>query len=87
MAMDVECTRMRSDSNASTRSSRMCLRQSLLQLLNCVEDLSSGDEATNEVSRALDQAFRLCGRYNREFFRCTESYYNSMHNILHDVEN
>ncbi|KAF7701266.1 hypothetical protein HF521_002431 [Silurus meridionalis] len=68
MATALEGTRARSDSNTSTRSSRMYLRQSLLQLLTCVEDLSSGDEAAEEVSRTLDKAFQLCGRQSREFF-------------------
>ncbi|XP_062870848.1 inositol polyphosphate 5-phosphatase K [Trichomycterus rosablanca] len=69
MAIMLEDMRCRSDSNTSTRSSKACLRQSLLQLLTCVEDLSSEDEAADEVTRTLDEAFQLCGRYSREFFR------------------
>ncbi|XP_060752631.1 inositol polyphosphate 5-phosphatase K [Tachysurus vachellii] len=67
--MALEGTRLRSDSNTSTKSNRMCLHQSLLHLLTCVEDLSSGDEATEELSRTLDQAFQLCSRHSKDFFR------------------
>ncbi|XP_036451251.1 inositol polyphosphate 5-phosphatase K [Colossoma macropomum] len=69
MAGVLEGPRLRSDSNSSTASSRTMLRQRLSQLLTCVEDLSSDDEATEEVSRTLDEAFQLCGRYSGEFFR------------------
>lgn len=68
--------RVRSDSMSTTgsTSSRGILRQRLTQLLVCLEDLSSDDEANEEVSRTLDEAFYLCGKYtNRESFRCTES--------------
>lgn len=41
----------------------MLLRQRLSQLLTCIEDLSSDDEASEEVSRTLDEAFHLCGRF------------------------
>ncbi|KAM6985178.1 inositol polyphosphate 5-phosphatase K [Aplochiton taeniatus] len=58
--------RARSDSSASTASQgskgKLFLRQRLTQLLTCVEDLSSDDEANEEVSRTLDEAFQLCGR-------------------------
>ncbi|XP_056141435.1 inositol polyphosphate 5-phosphatase K [Lampris incognitus] len=57
--------RARSDSTSSTASQgsrgKMLLRQRLSQLLTCVEDLSSDDEASEEVSRTLDEAFQLCG--------------------------
>ncbi|XP_077098113.1 inositol polyphosphate 5-phosphatase K isoform X1 [Siphateles boraxobius] len=66
--------RVRSDSMSSmasqSTSARLMLRQRLAQLLTCLEDLSSDDEANEEVSRTLDEAFHLCGRYtNRESFR------------------
>ncbi|ROL54411.1 Phosphatidylinositol 4,5-bisphosphate 5-phosphatase A [Anabarilius grahami] len=66
--------RVRSDSTSSmtsqSSSARLMLRQRLAQLLTCLEDLSSDDEANEEVSRTLDEAFHLCGRYtNRESFR------------------
>ncbi|TRY83162.1 hypothetical protein DNTS_020664 [Danionella cerebrum] len=67
-----EPPRVRSDSMSTTASSssRVVLRQRLAQLLVCLEDLSSDDEANEEVSRTLDEAFNLCGRYNsKEFFR------------------
>ncbi|XP_040007052.1 inositol polyphosphate 5-phosphatase K [Xiphias gladius] len=59
--------RVRSDSMSSSASqgsrSKMLLRQRLSQLLTCIEDMSSDDEASEEVSRTLDEAFQLCGRY------------------------
>ncbi|XP_071754337.2 inositol polyphosphate 5-phosphatase K [Centroberyx gerrardi] len=60
--------RVRSDSVGSSVSqgsrSKMLLRQRLTQLLTCVEDMSSDDEASEEVSRTLDEAFQLCGRFS-----------------------
>uniref|UniRef100_A0A3P8VL48 Inositol polyphosphate-5-phosphatase K n=1 Tax=Cynoglossus semilaevis TaxID=244447 RepID=A0A3P8VL48_CYNSE len=57
--------RRRSDSLSSTTSqgskSKMQLRQRLFQLLSRIEDMSSEDEASEEVSRSLDDAFQLCG--------------------------
>ncbi|KAF1378558.1 hypothetical protein PFLUV_G00191800 [Perca fluviatilis] len=57
--------RLRSDSMSSSASqgsrSKMLLRQRLSQLLTCIEDMSSDDEASEEVSRTLDEAFQLCG--------------------------
>ncbi|XP_076607563.1 inositol polyphosphate 5-phosphatase K isoform X2 [Chaetodon auriga] len=59
--------RVRSDSMSSSASqgsrSKMLLRQRLSQLLTCIEDMSSDDEANEEVSRTLDEAFQLCGRF------------------------
>ncbi|KAM3602000.1 uncharacterized protein V6R79_022593 [Siganus canaliculatus] len=59
--------RVRSDSMSSSASqgsrSKMLLRQRLNQLLTCIEDMSSDDEANEEVSRTLDEAFHLCGRF------------------------
>ncbi|KAM6984120.1 inositol polyphosphate 5-phosphatase K isoform 2-T2 [Tautogolabrus adspersus] len=59
--------RQRSDSMSSSASqssrSKTLLRQRLSQLLTCIEDMSSDDEASEEVSRTLDEAFQLCGRY------------------------
>ncbi|XP_070839925.1 inositol polyphosphate 5-phosphatase K isoform X1 [Chaetodon trifascialis] len=59
--------RVRSDSMSSSASqgsrSKMLLRQRLSQLLTCIEDMSSDDEASDEVSRTLDEAFQLCGRF------------------------
>ncbi|XP_069001682.1 inositol polyphosphate 5-phosphatase K [Embiotoca jacksoni] len=59
--------RVRSDSMSSSASqgskSKMLLRQRLSQLMTCIEDLSSDDEASEEVSRTLDEAFQLCGRF------------------------
>ncbi|XP_057176688.1 inositol polyphosphate 5-phosphatase K isoform X1 [Triplophysa rosa] len=70
----LDIPRARSDSTSSTgsqsTSGRMILRQRIAQLLTCLEDLSSDDEANEEVSRTLDEAFHLCGRYtNKESFR------------------
>nr|XP_020454037.1 inositol polyphosphate 5-phosphatase K-like isoform X2 [Monopterus albus] len=57
--------RVRSDSTGSSTSqgsrSKMLLRQRLSQLLTCVEDMSSDDEAGEEVSHTLDEVFQLCG--------------------------
>ncbi|XP_012671957.2 inositol polyphosphate 5-phosphatase K isoform X2 [Clupea harengus] len=74
MAESLELPRVRSDSSSSSASQstagRLLLRQRLAQLLTCVEDLSSDDEASEEVSRTLDEAFNLCGRWtDKEFFR------------------
>uniref|UniRef100_A0A3Q1EM69 Inositol polyphosphate-5-phosphatase Kb n=1 Tax=Acanthochromis polyacanthus TaxID=80966 RepID=A0A3Q1EM69_9TELE len=59
--------RVRSDSMSSSASqgsrTKTLLRQRLSQLLTCVEDMSSDDEASEEVSRTLDEAFQLCGRF------------------------
>ncbi|XP_067350664.1 inositol polyphosphate 5-phosphatase K isoform X2 [Channa argus] len=59
--------RVRSDSTSSTVSqgsrSKMLLRHRLSQLLTCIEDMSSDDEVSEEVSRTLDEAFQLCGRF------------------------
>ncbi|XP_041864282.1 inositol polyphosphate 5-phosphatase K isoform X2 [Melanotaenia boesemani] len=59
--------RVRSDSTSSSASqssrSKTVLRQRLSQLMTCIEDLSSDDEAGEEVSRTLDEAFQLCGRF------------------------
>ncbi|XP_037125458.1 inositol polyphosphate 5-phosphatase K isoform X2 [Syngnathus acus] len=58
--------RTRSDSAASgastssSSSSRMLLRQKLAQLLSRIDDMSSEDEASEEMSRTLDDAFQLC---------------------------
>lgn len=76
MADIFDVPRVRSDSTSTTASqsssSRQILRQRLAQLLVCLEDLSSDDETNEEVSRTLDEAFYLCGKYtNRESFRCT----------------
>lgn len=58
--------RLRSDSASSSASqssrSKAVLRQRLSQLMSCIEDMSSDDEADEEVSRSLDEAFQLCGR-------------------------
>lgn len=89
MAIDALCvsdgvgsgvgSRVRSDSTSSTASQgskgRLLLRQRLSQLLTCVEDLSSDDEANEELSRTLDEAFQLCGGISpRDTFRCTHLY-------------
>uniref|UniRef100_A0A3Q0S2Y0 Inositol polyphosphate-5-phosphatase K n=1 Tax=Amphilophus citrinellus TaxID=61819 RepID=A0A3Q0S2Y0_AMPCI len=57
--------RVRSDSASSSASqgSKLVLRQRLSQLLTCIEDMSSDDEASEEVSRTLDEAFQLCGHF------------------------
>ncbi|XP_072231644.1 inositol polyphosphate 5-phosphatase K [Leuresthes tenuis] len=62
-----DCPRVRSDSTSSSASqssrSKTLLRQRLSQLMTCIEDMSSDDEAGEEVSRTLDEAFQLCGRF------------------------
>ncbi|KAM9729362.1 inositol polyphosphate 5-phosphatase K isoform 2-T2 [Menidia menidia] len=62
-----ETFRVRSDSTSSSASqssrSKTLLRQRLSQLMTCIEDMSSDDEAGEEVSRTLDEAFHLCGRF------------------------
>ncbi|XP_056266221.1 inositol polyphosphate 5-phosphatase K isoform X2 [Pseudoliparis swirei] len=59
--------RMRSDSMSSSLSqgsrSKVVLRQRLTRLLTCIEDMRSDDEASEEVSRTLDEALHLCGRF------------------------
>ncbi|CAG5873649.1 unnamed protein product [Menidia menidia] len=54
-----------STSSSASQSSRSktLLRQRLSQLMTCIEDMSSDDEAGEEVSRTLDEAFHLCGRF------------------------
>lgn len=58
--------RLRSDSASSSASqssrSKTVLRQRLSELMTCIEDMSSDDEAGEEVSRKLDEAFQLCGQ-------------------------
>ncbi|XP_026717174.1 inositol polyphosphate 5-phosphatase K isoform X2 [Athene cunicularia] len=55
--------RSRSASFSSTGSSgRLQLRQRVSQLMACVEDISSDDEIHEEVSRTLDEAFRIWGK-------------------------
>ncbi|XP_041097160.1 inositol polyphosphate 5-phosphatase K-like isoform X3 [Polyodon spathula] len=68
--------RCRSDSqdSAASRSSevRAVLRQRVVQLLACVEDLSSDEEVQEEVSRTLDEAFLLCSKWSvreEDYFR------------------
>ncbi|XP_068600414.1 inositol polyphosphate 5-phosphatase K [Brachionichthys hirsutus] len=55
----------RSDSTSSSasRGSKVFLRQRSTPLLTRVEDMSSDDEASEEVTRSLDEAFQLCGRF------------------------
>lgn len=72
--------RVRSDSASSSASqgSKMVLRQRLSQLLTCIEDMSSDDEAGEEVSRTLDEAFQLCGRFiPTDAFRLTFNAFGS----------
>ncbi|KAM4726744.1 inositol polyphosphate 5-phosphatase K isoform 2-T2 [Anableps anableps] len=61
-----DSSRSRSDSTSSSASqssrSKTVLRQRLSQLMTCIEDMSSDDEAGEEVSRTLNEAFELCGR-------------------------
>lgn len=53
----------------------MLLRQRLNQLMTCIEDMSSDDEASEEVSRSLDEAFQLCGRFiPTDAFRSTHAH-------------
>lgn len=71
--------RVRSDSMSSSASqgsrSKMLLRQRLNQLLTCIEDMSSDDEANEEVSRSLDEAFQLCGSFvPQDLFRLTHAH-------------
>ena len=73
--------RCRSDSLSSSVSqgsrSKGLLRQRLTQLLTRIEDMSSDDEASDEVSRSLDEAFQLCGRFiPTDTFRltCADAY-------------
>ncbi|XP_029956290.1 inositol polyphosphate 5-phosphatase K isoform X2 [Salarias fasciatus] len=67
MDLWTDSPRARSDSMSSSASqgsrSKTVLRQRLSQLMTCIEDLSSDDEASEEVSRTLDEAFQLCGRF------------------------
>lgn len=55
--------RVRSDSVSSTGScGRFVLRQRVVQLMTCMEDVSSDDDIHEELSRSLDQAFLICGK-------------------------
>lgn len=71
--------RVRSDSTSSSTASqgsrsKVLLRQRLNQLMTCIEDLSSDDEASEEVCRSLDEAFQLCGRFHpADTFRLTRA--------------
>lgn len=70
--------RLRSDSASSSASqssrSKAVLRQRLSQLMSCIEDMSTDDEADEEVSRSLDEAFQLCGRLvPKDAFRSTSA--------------
>lgn len=77
--------RARSDSMSSSASqgsrSKMLLRQRLTQLLTRIDDMSSDDEASEEVSRSLDEAFQLCGHYlPTDTFRSTHAHgYSRIH--------
>ncbi|CAL8267931.1 unnamed protein product [Merluccius merluccius] len=60
--------RVRSDSVSTAVSQasggKLLLRRRLTQLLARVDDMSSDDEdASEDLSRALDDAFQLCGRF------------------------
>lgn len=71
--------RVRSDSMSSSTSvgsrTRILLRQRLSQLLTRIDDMSSDDEASEEVSRTLDEAFHLCGRFiPTDTFRLTRAH-------------
>ncbi|XP_066551480.1 inositol polyphosphate 5-phosphatase K isoform X2 [Amia ocellicauda] len=67
-------SRPRSDSMASTAShstsGRLLLRQRVVQLLTCVEDLSSDEEIQEEVSRTLNEAFLVCGKRSARDAEC-----------------
>lgn len=82
-------TRVRSDSTSSSTASqgsrsKMLLRQRLNQLMTCVEDMSSDDEAGEEVCRSLDEAFQLCGRFHpTDTFRLTRAHFLSSHLVSH----
>lgn len=83
--------RVRSDSMSSSASqgskSKMLLRQRLSQLLTCIEDMSSDDEANEEVSRTLDEAFQLCGRFiPTDTFRFTHAH-SLRHEFTHQPQN
>lgn len=79
MDLFAQSLRVRSDSTSSSASqssrSKMLLRQRLNQLMTCIEDMSSDDEASEEVSRSLDEAFQLCGRFiPTDTFRLTHTH-------------
>lgn len=79
MDLFMQSPRVRSDSTSSSASqssrSKMLLRQRLNQLMTCIEDMSSDDEASEEVSRSLDEAFQLCGRFiPTDTFRLTHAH-------------
>ncbi|XP_049896740.1 inositol polyphosphate 5-phosphatase K isoform X2 [Epinephelus moara] len=63
----IDSPRVRSDSMSSSASqgsrTKVLLRQRLSQLMTCIEDMSSDDEASEEVSRSLEEAFHLCERF------------------------
>ncbi|CAG00488.1 unnamed protein product [Tetraodon nigroviridis] len=62
------------DTQMQGSKSKMFLRQRLNQLLTCIEDMSSDEEASEEVSRTLDEAFQLCGRFvPTDSFRSTHA--------------
>ncbi|XP_004550065.3 inositol polyphosphate 5-phosphatase K isoform X3 [Maylandia zebra] len=67
MELLTDSPRVRSNSTSSSASqgskAKTVLRQRLSQLLTCIEDMSSDDEASEEVSRTLEEAFQLCGRF------------------------
>lgn len=88
MEVLTDSPRVRSDSMSSSASqgskSKMLLRQRLSQLLTCIEDMSSDDEASEEVSRTLDEAFQLCGRYiPSDAFRSTRAH-SPIHTHMRD---
>lgn len=83
--------RMRSDSMSSSLSqgsrSKVVLRQRLTRLLTCIEDMRSDDEASEEVSRTLDEALHLCGRFvPTDAFRSTRSHASSYQKIKENVD-
>lgn len=50
--------------------------------MTCIEDLSTDDEADEEVSRSLDEMFQLCGRFvPTDAFRST-----SAHSGIHRMD-